>query len=251
MHGSNQKETKEILEDVSAQNLMSNVTGTIPKNNSCFNTHSNPDTVKYPLLKTTDHKHSFDKLSTNGITLPGDELASIEYFWNAIKSASMVTLKLNYLFPSYCQLTRRFDPESFLSPAQGHPYFTEISQAYVQFSRVIRDFILKNNTIKKDVSPKAYRVLLRNELQRDGFQLLWIITYRNSPQLGGNARDLQGYVETLQVIDGEEITEFYERTLLMHNEIELQEDKTGQNNRLTYRFVQLLSEFIDIKQHLQ
>ena len=53
------------------------------------------------------------------------------------------------------------------------------------------------------------------------------------------------------MIDEEKITEFYERALLMHNEIELQEDKTGQNNRLTYRFVQILSEFIDIKQHLQ
>lgn len=168
-----ERKQKKILEDVSAQNLMLIATGTIPKNNSCFNAHHIPDTAKYLLLKTTDHKHSFGKLSTNlnGITLPGDELASIKYFWDAINSTLMVTLKLNYLFPSYRQLSRRFDPESI----------TEISQAYVQFSRVIRNFILKNNTIKKDVSPKAYRVLLTNKLQRDRFQLLWIITYRNSP----------------------------------------------------------------------
>ena len=88
---------------------------------------------------------------------------------------------------------------------------------------------------------------MTNKLQRDGFQLLWIITYRNSPQLGGHARDLQTYVETLNAIDGEEITEFYERTLVMLNEIELQEDSTGQSNRLTNRFVTILSEFVDLR----
>ena len=45
---------------------------------------------------------------------------------------------------------------------------------------------------------------------------------------------------------GEEITEFYERALSMSNEIDLQEDKTGQANKLTHRFVLILSEFIDI-----
>ena len=88
---------------------------------------------------------------------------------------------------------------------------------------------------------------MTNKLQRDGFQLLWIITYRNSPQLGGHARDLQNYVETLNAVDGEEITEFYERTLVMLNEIELQEDSTGQSNRLTNRFVTILSEFVDLR----
>ena len=153
--------------------------------------------------------------------------------WNAINSTIMVTLKSNYLFPEHRSLSIQFNPEDQLIPPKGHPYFVEITQAYTQFSRVIRDFILNYSTIKKDTCPNAYRSLLTNKLQRDGFQLLWIITYRNSPQLGGHARDLQTYVETLNAIDGEEITEFYERTLVMLNEIELQEDSTGQSNRLS------------------
>ena len=118
----------------------------------------------------------------------------MEHFWDVIDLALMVTLKSNFLFPEYRSLTSNFNPETILIPPQGHPYFTDISQAYTQFSRVIRDFILNYSTIKKDTCPNAYRSLLTNKLQRDGFQLLWIITYRNSPQLGGYARDLQTYV---------------------------------------------------------
>ena len=88
-------------------------------------------------------------------------------------------------------------------------------------------------------------------MQRDGFQLLWQITYRNSPQVGGYARDLHDYVKTLNAVDGEEITKFYERALLMSNEIELQEDRTGQANKLTHRFVHILSEFIDLSPYLR
>ena len=117
----------------------------------------------------------------------------------------------NYLYPEYRNLTNAFYPEQQLIPPTGQPYFTEISQAYMQFSRVVREFLLLGMTIKKNNSPKAYRTLLTNKLQRDGFHLLWIITYKNSPQLGGIARDLQEYVGSLNIIDGEEVTEFMRR----------------------------------------
>ena len=169
-----EQKQEQILRDISAQNIMLNASGHLPKNVSGFNAHSNPDVARYPLLKTLDPKHSFDKLNTNlkGITLKDDELASMENFWDAINSALMMTLKANYLFPEYRSLTSPFSPEDILIPPSGHPYFTEISQAYVQFSRVVRDFILNPNTIKQMNSPQAYRVLLVNKLQRDGFQLL-------------------------------------------------------------------------------
>ena len=117
-----------IQQNISAQNLMLNASGSLPKNVSGFNAHSNPDLKRYPLLKTTDPKHSFDKLNTNlkGITLNGDELSDMEHFWNAINSALMVTLKSNFLFPEYRSLTSSFNPETILIPPQGHPYFTDI-----------------------------------------------------------------------------------------------------------------------------
>ena len=84
------------------------------------------------------------------IELHNDELASMEHFWNAINSAIMVTLKTNYLFSEYRSLSLQFNPEDQLIPPKGHPYFVEIAQAYTQFSRVITEFLLKQNTIIKN-----------------------------------------------------------------------------------------------------
>ena len=53
-------------------------------------------------------------------------------------------------------------------------------------------------------------------------------------------RDLQQYVDTLRIVDGEPFLELYLRALKMSEEIMLQQDKTGQHNRLIKRFVSLL-----------
>ena len=121
---------------------MLNASGNLPKYTSCYNALLNPDSSKYPLLKPLDPKYSFDKLNTNlkGIELQNDELAAMEHFWNAINSAIMVTLKSNYLFPEYRSLSIQFNLEDILIPPKGHPYFVEITQAYTQFARVIREF---------------------------------------------------------------------------------------------------------------
>lgn len=228
---------------------MSNTTGHIPKNNSMYNKHYNQDADRYPLLKSTEPRHTFDKFM-NHLTvakLTGDDLAAMENFWEAVNSALMITLKSNHLLPEYRNLKLLFDTKLLLIPPQGHPYCDEIALAYNQFSRVLRDFLFNPSTIKQIESPNVYRTLLSNKLERDGFHLLWLIISKNSPQLGGHDRDLQEFVKTLEVHDGEDVTEFYERALIMSNEINLQEDKTGQHNRLIYRFVTLLSEFIDYK----
>ena len=47
------------------------------------------------------------------------------------------------------------------------------------------------------------------------------------------------------MIDGELVQEFYFHAAHMTNEIELQQDKTGQANRLIFRFVSRLSELFD------
>ena len=94
-----EKQNKMIQQNISAQNLMLNASGSLPKNVSGFNAHSNPDLNRYPLLKTTDPKHSFDKLNTNlkGITLNGNELLAMKYACDAINLRLMVTLKSIFL----------------------------------------------------------------------------------------------------------------------------------------------------------
>lgn len=87
-------------------------------------------------------------------------------------------------------------------------------------------------------------------MEIDGFNLLFLIIADGSPQLGGHARDLQVYVNGLTMIDGESVANFSERTQKILCEIEFQKDKTGQHNRLLYRFVLLLSSLFDFKEIL-
>ena len=62
-----------------------------------------------------------------------------------------------------------------------------------------------------------------------GFDLFITIVQTLSPQLGGVFCDLQDYVKSLKINDGEPVMEFYLRALQMSQEITLQQDKTGQN----------------------
>ena len=59
-----------------------------------------------------------------------------------------------------------------------------------------------------------------------GFQMLFEIITSMIPQLGGKYRDLQEYVDTLVIYDGEPILDYYLRVLTISQEIQTQKDKT-------------------------
>ena len=180
-----------------------------------------------------------------GIILESDALISLENFWDSINSALMMSLQSNHVLPDYRNLDITFNPRNVMIPSIHDPNYTRVTNAYNNFARVIKEFIASSGTIEMSKAPKAYETLVTNKLERDGFQLLWILISKGSPQLGGFARDLQAYVQTLEMIDGEPIIDFYLRATDMWNEIEIQQDKTGQANRLIFRFVTLLSEIYD------
>ena len=163
----------------------------------------------------------------------------------------MMVLQSNQLFPNYRDLDMSFSPQSILIPPHGDPNHATIVNAYSRFSRVLRNFLLSSSTIKQEKAPDGYKFLLSERLETDGFNLLWMITSRSSPQLGGYARDLHAYVQELDMIDGEPVVDFYCRATIMMNEIELQEDKTGQANKLIERFVLLLSSMCYFHQSLE
>ena len=77
-------------------------------------------------------------------------------------------------------------------------------------------------------------------LEECGFKVLFKIIKELSSQLGGEFRDLQEYAKTLKINDGEPVLEYYLRGVKMSQEINIQGDKTGQNNRLLQRFISLL-----------
>ena len=52
-----------------------------------------------------------------------------------------------------------------------------------------------------------------NSMATCGFQMLFETITSMSPQLGGQYRDLQQYVDTLVIADGEPVLEYYLRAL--------------------------------------
>ena len=122
--------------------------------------------------------------------------------------------------------------------------------AYENYKRVLRDHLLKKDTIDKETSPKAFRTLTKNQLNKDGFDILVKIIIKGSPQLGGDERDLVNYVKDLKIQDGEKLVEFYHRAKPMEYKIKLQQDQTGQLKRLTRMFLQQLQVIPEYKQEL-
>ena len=163
----------------------------------------------------------------------------------------MMVLQSNSLFPDYCDLDEHFSPQAILIPPHGDPNHAAVANAYSRFAKILRTFLLSASTIKQEKAPKAYKYLLTETLEHDGFNLLWIITSCSSPQLGGYARDPESYVKELEMIDGDPPVDFYCRANIMRYEIELQEDTTGQANKLLHRFVSLLSSLADFHQSLE
>ena len=74
-------------------------------------------------------------------------------------------------------------------------------------------------------------------VEQSGFKIIYEIIKSLSPQLGGEYRDMQQYVETLKISDGETVREYYLRTLRISQEIQLQADNIGQTNQLIHQFV--------------
>ena len=161
------------------------------------------------------------------IKLEGDSLIELQNVWNALDTAFTSTLNANKGLEEYEKLQITFSAWEVLVPPMGHTQRNQAICAYENFTRVLRDHLMKKETIDKGTSPKAYRCLMKNQLTKDGFNLLTKIIIKCSPQLGGDERELVNYVNELQIQDGEEIVEFYHRANKMECEIELQQDETG------------------------
>ena len=104
---------------------------------------------------------------------------------------------------------------------------------YENHTRLLRGCLLKKGTIDKKISPKVFRTLTKNQLNKDGIDILAKIIIKGSPQLSGDEGDLVNYVKGLKIQDGEKLVEFYHRAKIMEYKIELQQNNTGKLKRLT------------------
>ena len=243
----NQQDIRNIKRTMESHSLKLNATSTM--RGGAWQLHSDED--QYPILKNEKYNH-WSKYNDNlkNIVLEGDNLMDLQKFWNAMDTAFSSTLNANKGLEEYDKLTDTYSAIDILVPPLGHTQRNQGMMAYRNFTRVLRDHLLKKDTINKEVCPMAYKCLTKNKLEKDGFDILTRIILKGSPQLGGEERDLTIYVEGLAAQDGEELVEFYHRTKTMEYEISLQKDQTGQHQRLTRRFLQQLQKVPDYKLEL-
>ena len=204
------------------------------------------DSDKFPLLKSiTSHHSHFSSLSKSvtNILLEGDNISAVQQFYNAINTAFMTILSSNTFLPEYVDLTPNFDYESHLIPDPMHTKHTEALNIYKNMSKSLLNHLQSKATIPPRQAPRAALILQENALEQCGFSLFFTIIGKLSPQLGGHARDLEVYVNSLSISDGEPVLDYYIRALKMYKEISLQRDSTGKQNRLIRRFVSLLFQY--------
>ena len=148
-------------------------------------------------------------------------------------------------------ISSTYNIKDIVTPPIGHTQYAMGQAAYEHFTRIIRDYITKKETIDNEKSPNAFKILLRQQTNEDGFAILMKKFQAGSPQLGGEARDLIQYVATLKIINGEKLVEYYTRAKEIEIEIAVQKDETGQSNRLTQRFIKQLVSINEYKLTLQ
>ena len=211
----------------------------------------NSDEDKYPILKNEKYNH-WSKYNGNlkDIVLEGDNLIDLKKFWNAMNTAFTSTLNANTGLEEYEDIMESYSIKDHLVPPLGHTQRNQGLEAYKNFTRVLRDHLVKESTIDKVKCPKAFKCLTRHLLNNDGFVILLHIIRKGSPQLGGDERDLSQFVDSFAVQDGEELMEFFHRAKKMEYEIKLQQDQTGQQQRLTRRFLQQLQRIPEYKLEL-
>ena len=144
-----------------------------------------------------------------------------------MNSAVMTTLAAHRFLPDYKNITPSFAYITHLIPPETHPQYQDSFNAYNQYSRALLQHLLHHDTITKSKAPEIFLTLQEHGHLEYGFDVFFRIVISRSPQLGGDYKDFQYYVDTLIISDGKPVLDFYLCTLQMTKEIELQINTTG------------------------
>ena len=104
------KSTRKMMSKIEEHELKLNATGSLSIK-SPFQLVINSD--QFPILKLEGNQHvHFSSLSNmiKKITLHGDDIASVQQFYDAINMAFMTTISSSRFLPQYVKLNANFDP---------------------------------------------------------------------------------------------------------------------------------------------
>ena len=200
------------------------------------------DMANHPMLKTIERNHQFHKLTPllKDHKLKDDSITSMEIFWNKIECALLTTLCSIKAIDQYKEISTTTDLKSTLLPKSTHPQYSIALAGYNTYANCIHSFLVTDSTIDRTMSPIAYEALIIHKQSSDGFELLLHIAKSNSPHLGGDATDLNKFVDSLQFQPSETLLEFYHDAIKIHNELEATQETFGHRHRLTFKFCELL-----------
>ena len=229
------REHKFILSKLETHDIKLNAANVLPSKPWVLQS----DFDQYPILRLYQNQMLFNQLPTllKTISLTGDSITNVKQFYNNINMALMTSVSVMKFFSTYEYLTIQFDPKTHIVPPSNHPQHDDANNAYIQYSHVMSLHLQEPTIIQAAHAPRA--LVLRQEVttEDNGFQAFFYIIKNLSPQLRGSYRDLQNFVNTLTIIEGEPVLNCYLRAHCMSVEIKLQKDNTGQQNRLIQRFI--------------
>eukprot|EP00957_Ditylum_brightwellii_P011694 883682-Ditylum_brightwellii.AAC.1 len=161
---------------------------------------------------------------------------------NNMKGAFKVTLNTCRSFTKYDQLvygdcTKIFEA---LLPFKNCPKYQQARATYEQLGDDLRNHLIQSSTIPDDSTPMMSLTLSIHKHILCGFEILVNCVRENSPQLGGHGIDAETKVNQLALQKGESIQDLYRCTIDLIYDINLLQDKSGQKNKVTGKFIKIL-----------
>ena len=147
--------------------------------------------------------------------MEGDDLASLQQFYNAINAGITTTLSSNKFLPDYVDLPHNFDHRTHLLPEPNHTQYNDALNIYKNMSRTLLRHLHMQITVNQQKAPYIALIFQENSMTECGFGLFFSMILKMRPQLGGHVRDLEKYVMSLNISDGEPVLDYYLRALRM------------------------------------
>ena len=114
---------------------------------------------QYPILKNENTQNCWSKYNDNlrNVVLEGDKLMDIQKFWDAMDTAFTSTFNANQGLGECKTLTNSYSVIEIIVPPIGHTQQNQGVNVYKNFTRVLRDHLLK-----RTLSTKRYVLKYKN-----------------------------------------------------------------------------------------